>query len=682
VTLPGPAFGPWAVGLLLFAAASALTGGAVRTAALRFLPSGRTLGPVERLLIDLYLGGATVYALAILPFGLFTAATFPVVLALAAASLLLRAARLGRAKTRQAVERAVSEYLAYGPAIALAAAGALGLLELALAIGVPTGNTYDASQLATYTSLLIQHRSVPTTLTGVGLAVPVVYPQGTAVWMASAQLLFGLPAARTAVLVTPMFFALAPLGAYALGDRWLGGAKGGATLAVTFLVLATWTRLQVSGSYDFVAAFPLVLLLIALSQRWLGDSPVSWREAAAFGLLAGYAAALNPVGVGWWLLALPVAAGFTAGARWAGDARRWFARFGAALVASTVPILPSIVGILGGLGHLGFSRGEPSVGTIAPVGLTGPQVVGYIDPFLFRPNDIWLSPFLSLRLELAVLLVVGAMLLVLRPASAGDRSLLARLAVAGGASTAVWFLLEWLASSGMGPLDALAPLTSGGELAEMLFTVFVILAALPILILVERPAPIPRVHSTPSAPRWRADPLTTPTLAVLIALLLFVPAVAVTATQVPPSVQATYTSFGNVSAADFALLAWAPDHLPSGARVVVAPGSAAAFLPAYAPGLRVLYPMVVGFAYPNATYRDLVRELTNGTMAPNATADLRLLDAGYIAVTERNSVLGAPFALGPLLAEPADFPIVFHDGDAYVFAVDLPSPVVPASLLR
>jgi hypothetical protein len=670
VTVPGPPFGPWAVGLLLFAAASALVGGALRTAVLRYVPSWRKLGPVERLVLDVYLGGAVVYAVAVVPLGAFTSATFPVVVALGAAYLAYHAVRLGRPKAREAIQRAGSEYLALGPAIAMLAAASLGLLELALAIGVPTGNTYDASQLSTYTALLIQHRSIPTNLQGVGLAIPVVYPQGTAVWMASAQLLFGLPPARTALLVTPMFFGLAPLGAYALGERWLGGVRAGATLAVAFAVLATWTRVQVSGSYDFVAAFPLLLVILALSRAWLGPDLPTWPEVVAFGLLAGYAAALNPVGVSWWLLALPVAAGLTLGARWAGNARRWFARYAGVLAVSTVPILPSLAGILGGLGHLGFSQGEPGVGTIAPVGLSGSQILVYVDPFVFRSNDAWLSPFLSLRIEIALLLVIGALLLLLRPSFAGDRSFLARFALAGVFSAAVWFLVEWLASAGSRPFGDLAPLTSGGELSEMLFTVFVVVALLPVAVLLEWPTEAPSAPRERAAPPRGHSPLPTATLALLVALLLFVPPVAVTATEFPSSVGNLYGSFGNVSADDFALLAWAPSHLPAGARVVVAPGSAAEFLPAYAPGLRVLYPMVVGFDYPNATYRDLVRELTNATLAPNATADLRILDADFVAVTARNSVLGAPFSVAPLLADPTEFPMVFHSGDAYVFAVE------------
>jgi len=678
VAIPGPAFGAWALALLVFASASAVIGGAVRTAVLRWVPSWRSLGAVERLVFDLYLGGAAVYAVALLPLGLFTAATFPVLLALAGAYLLVHALRLGRRASGSAIVAAVTRFLRPGPAVALAAAGALGLLELALAVVVPTGNTYDASQLATYTSLLLSQHSVPTSLSGVGLSVPVAYPQGATVWMGTAQLLFALPPARTAVLVTPLFFALAPLAAYTVGDRWLGGERAGALLAVTFAVLATWTRVQVSGSYDFVAAFPLTLLLIAMSRGWCSPERLTWTDAAAFGLVAGYAAALSPVGVGWWLLALPIVAGATGAGRWFGRARDWFGRYSLAVGAAALPIAPSLVTVASGLGHVGFAGGEPVVGRLAPVGLTGSQIAGYVDPFLFGPNDQWLSPFPILRAEIAALLVLGLILLALRPSFAGDRSPLARLAIGGVVSAAVWFGAEWLAGQGASPFRAIAPITSGSELSEMLFTVYILLGMVPILVLLD-----PAWSSNPTHPapprRWRLDRSGRPpaaTAALALAGLLLVPGVAVTATEMPNNLATLYHSFGNVSADDFALLTWASSHLPDGARVLVAPGSAAEFLVAYDPSLRLLYPMVVGFEYPNATYRDLNDELTNGTLAPNGSSDLRTLAVQYIAVTGMNTVLGNPYSPAPFLAEPAVFRLLYESGDAYVFALNSP-PRVP-----
>jgi hypothetical protein len=681
VSVPGPGLGAWTLALLVFAAASAILGGAVRTFALRWVGSWRTLGPVERLVLDVYLGGAVVYAVAVVPFGLFTWATFPVLVVVALAYLLVRAYRLGRSESRSAVVALARRYLSLGPIVALAAAGVLGLLELAIAVGVPTGNTYDASQLATYTALLLTNHSVPSTLAGLGVSAPVVYPQGATVWMGTAQLLFGLPPARTAVLVTPLFFAMAPLGAYALGVRWLGGERAGAVLAVVFVVLATWTRMQVSGSYDFVAAFPLTLLLVALSRSWVDASPISWTDVAAFGLVAGYAAALNPVGIGWWLLALPVVAGAAAAGRWCGDSRAWFGRYGVALGAAAIPVAPSLVAVGRGLGHVGFAATAPGLGTLAPVGLTGPQILGYVDPFLFGPSNQWLSPFPILRDELAVLLVIGLLLLVL-PGFASAHTLLRRLVLGALASAGAWFLVEALASAGVRPFPSLAPLTNGAELSEMLFTVYVLVASVPVLALLER-----GVRADPAdrerRPRWSLDPRSRPTqatVALAVAFLLFVPGVAIAATEMPTTLGDLYHSFGNVSAADFALLAWVSANVPPGARVLVAPGSASEFLTAYAPQLRVLYPMVLGFAYPNATYRDVNRELTNGTLEPNGSADLHALAVEYVAVTGPNTVLGNPYSPAPLLGDPLEFPMVYHDGDAYLFAVA--ATTAPAGLVR
>ncbi|MCI4326388.1 MAG: hypothetical protein L3K16_01950 [Thermoplasmata archaeon] len=670
MTLPGPGLGAWALALLVFAAASAILGGALRTFVVRWVPAWRSLGPIERLVLDLYLGGGTVYAVALLPLGLFTAATFPTLVVLALAYLLFRVVRLGRSESGRAVVRAVRGYLGIGPGVALVAAAALGALELAIAVGIPTGNTYDASQLATYTALLLAHHSVPTNLAGLGLSGSVSYPQGATVWMGTAQLLFGLPAARTALLVTPLFFGLAPLGGYALGDRWLGGPRGGAVLAVALAVLATWTRLQVSGSYDFVAAFPLTLLVIALSRSWVEPTVVPWGDVVAFGLLAGYAAALNPVGVGWWLLALPFAAGAAAAGRWFGDARAWLARYAVALVAAAIPIAPSLAAVARGRDHIGFAGSAPGVGTLAPVGLTGSQIVGYVDPLLFGATDQGLSPFPVLRLELAGLLVVGALLLAVLANSTGDRGPVRRLAFGAIASAGVLFLVEWLASLGVRPFPALAPLTNGAELSEMLFTAFVVVAAVPVVALLEWKAADPTIPDSVRRPRWSLPAGSSPrgpTWAIAVALLLFVPGVAVTATEMPGTVGTLYRSFGNVSAGDFAMLAWAGTGLPAGARVLVAPGSAAEFLPAYAPQVRVVYPVVLGFDFPNLTYRDLNRELSNGTLEPNGHADLLALGVGYIVVTGRNSVLGTPYSTAPLFAEPSEFALVEHAGDAYVF---------------
>lgn len=144
-----------------------------------------------------------------------------------------------------------------------------------------------------------------------------------------------------------------------------------------------------------------------------------------------------------------------------------------------------------------------------------------------------------------------------------------------------------------------------------------------------------------------------------------------------------YGDFGNVTGADFALFAWAADHLPAGARVLVAPGSAAQFLPGYARGIVLVYPQAPGWSRANASYNLVVRQLTNGTVNASGFAALASLDLGYVVVTGNSTVLWPAFWAAPLAdarlanSTPA-FPVRFHDGDAWVFDATLCRPASAA----
>jgi len=143
--------------------------------------------------------------------------------------------------------------------------------------------------------------------------------------------------------------------------------------------------------------------------------------------------------------------------------------------------------------------------------------------------------------------------------------------------------------------------------------------------------------------------------------------VAFTPTQLPGPLTTLYSDFGNVTEADFALLAYMGSHLPAGARLLVAPGSAAEFVPAYDANVVLLYPMVPGWGEANASYALVVRELTNGTLNESGLSALEILRVGFVAVTGASTTLWPPFAPGPFLNNSYAFPELFHEGDAYLF---------------
>lgn len=629
-------------------------------------------GVVERALVSFFLGGAALYVVAWIPVPATGPLTLPILAVLAAAGLLAdfwrRTGRLPRRGDLAALRPS-------GPAaVALAAALALFVVELFSLASTPSGNTWDASVLALYSSELATHGHLVLALAPNGPGF-VSYPQGVVVWQAVLAVAPGAEPLRVALDVDALFIALAPLGGYVVGRRWLSSDRAGAAVAVGFLLLGSWTRILVSGSYDFVAAFPLGLALAGWARPVFHEPGATRSETLLWGSLAGYSAALNPVPAEW--LFLGVALTVILGRRSPNVARQaTLERWAVALGAGALWIVPNLVGLVldGGVPVTGF--GPPSIAVVNPLALG--TFVGAIDPFLFGPGYNLLSTFAALRVELAALLLV-ALLLPFVPTlnQRGNRSVrpFYRWSIAMALAAVLVILTSQLAAAGVPAIRSLGPLTSAGEASILLFTVYTIVAFVPLTMLVEVLGPRPRDRSvdgssTPSAPvRHRPGSTERARLfAVVGCALLLAPGAAVLATDFPPTVRTISTAVGNLTGADLDLLTWAGRHVPDGDRVLVAPGGALQFLPSYQPRAIVVFTMVGG-ASSNVSYSLVSFELENGILDLPGRAAIADLGVAYIAVTQANTVLWPPYLPGPLLADPAGFPVVYHAGDAFLFAV-------------
>jgi hypothetical protein len=671
VSFPGPSGPVLVLGLLGLALASTVLGEAVRLLAARWVVTWRTLEAVERGLLDFFLGGAVLYLLAALPVGGFSLASVVAVLIAGAVGVAWVAVRRWRSRTLS-----VRTLLAplVRPAVLLTGVAALALLlfEVAVALPVGTGNTYDSSLFTFYTARLLDAHHLAFSFSP-SAPVGILYPQGTTAWLGTGQLLLGLPGARTTLLLTPLFFALGPVGGFVLGRRLFGGDLGGLAFALVLAAVASWTRVLVGGSNDFVFAFPLVLLLAGQSLGWARSLP-TWADAVGFGLLLGYSAALNPVGAQWLAPAL-LLLGMIAGPRWAGSARRWLARWGAAMVTALVPLIPTWYVLARALSTPGYLPGEGST-TASPAGIDSARFIGYVDPYLFGADNSWLSPVPVLRAEIVVLFTVGlALLLMVGRVSLGARFDLVRAFLAGGMVATLGLLgVDWAGSMG-GPVGTLAKVISESEASIWLLTFYAVVATIPLVLVFEWLLRENRAVPPPVAPSrarpWRLEGRRKGVTALLPWLLAFgivVPGAALTPTQLAPVLTSLYTDFGNVTQPDFELLTFAGAHLPSGARVLVAPGSAGEFLPAYDPSAVLLYPMLPGWTQLNASYSLLLSELTNATLPANGLAALAVLGVQFIIVTQANSILWPAFSPTPLVSDHS-FPLLFQDGPAFLFAV-------------
>ena len=678
MTWPGPPGGIWALALLLFALTAAVLGELLRGTLARWVSLWQTADPIERFLLDFFLGGALVYLIAALPFGFFVA---PVAFGLpiaAALGLFLLAARAKRSEVRVAeLGRSLSRLGRPAYLLALASFFSLYGLELTVALPAATGNTFDSGLLTTYTALLLNQHHLPLSFAPYA-TVSVLYPQGTTAWLGWAQLVYGLPPARTSLLVTPLFFALAPLAAFVFGRRWFGTERAGAALAVVFAVLAPATRDLVGGSNDFVFAFPLVLLLAAEARVGFHATSGKIADTLGFGLLLGYSAALNPVGAEWllgcWLLTVV----------WGWGSGRTvllapLARWAAAALVAILGVVPSLYTLVLGRSSPGFVPGAAAPPSGSPTGITGAQFLGSIDPFLFRPQDAQLSTVPELRAELAVLLLVGlVVLLFVHRGSAVDRYLSAfrGFALRAGISLLGLLAVLWLASTGLPPAVAISEVTSAGEISIWLFVFYVLVAAVPLLLAFEWFVGwLRRGTEEPVAPRVPRSRSVRPgefdakraIVPLALAVVIVAPGVALTPVSLSPTLAGLYHDFGNVTQDDFALLEYAGAHLPAGARVLIAPGSAADFLPGYASRLVLLYPLVPGFNWTNSSYNLLVSELSHATLDARGRAAMSALDIGYVIVTGNSTILWPAFSPVPLLADPSGFPLLWQSGDAYLF---------------
>jgi len=681
VTVPGPGAVPWTFALLAWAGVAVILGEFVRNFAARLVPLWRRPEPVERGVLDFYLGGAVLYLVAAVPWDGFVAPLVFLLPPIAAVGLLLVAFRGSR---RSANRDVLTESLALlrRPAYLAVLVSALGLflVEVSVAVPVGTGNTFDSSLLTVYTSLLLQHHTVPLSFSPYA-STGILYPQGTTVWLGWAQLVFGLPPARTSLLVTPLFLGLAPLAGFVFGRRVIGTEPAGLAVALVLAWVGTGTRDVTGGSNDFVFAFPLVLLLLAEAVVWLRSPLLEWGDALGFGLLCGASAAMNPVGAEWLLLGLPVAA-LLARPRFGGRPRDWFGRWGVAVATALLGVVPSLYVLAVGHASPGFVPGATPSAPGSPAAISESTFLGSIDPFLFRPSDIGLSAVPALRLELAILLVLGlAVLFLVGRGSAFGRYLEPfRPALAGAAVAQVVLLgVTWAASTGFGPAVAVGSWTNASEVSAWLFTLYGLVAAVPLAVSLEwfagrarERAPDPPEERRPtgrSRPRGLRPAGLRAVLPLAIALVIVVPGVVLTPTELAPTLAGFYHDFGNVTAADFDLLDFAGSHLPTGARVLVAPGSAGQFLPGYCSDIVLLYPMVPGWTTVNASYELLVRNLPNATLGAAGVSALTTLRVGYVVVTGNSTVLWWAFSPVPFLADPVAYPVLFHEDDAYLFAV-------------
>jgi hypothetical protein len=639
----------------------------------------------ERIILSFFASGGLLYVCASIPLPIYG---LPLVVGLLVAGALACLALVSHdhAKDLGAALRVLLSW----PMLAVGL-GTLGLLALEISSGsllLPNG--VDGAVHSLFVNLILRNHSIPSTLDPFA-ADGVIYPLGAPVWMTLPVLLFGWPIVAAPIFLPPLFACLSVAAGFSLGERLSPDLRSrtpwvGLLFAAFFGLIASWPRLYVGGSYDFIFALPLFVVALGLLRAWASTGPTSWRSSLALGLFLGYATALSAaVGValmlllGGWILAFHRVPRQSVGSA--------MLRLLGAVGIAAIFVVRSIVGVVAWFDYPGHVLTPTGSAPYAPLVTHSVYNLGLtqIDPFgLFR----WkVSPISSLSVELEVLLVVGIALsifLLLRPQSALGRYLSTDLVRWVGLSTLI-LLAETSALLALGTLNGsvsgIQSVTNLWETSVLLFFFYQLIAVLPLVAMTNSlrgssgvsrasASPPPRLPAVGRRPiragvsGWRA-------VTVVVLLVALGTGGGATVVAVPGYLHSYLLTQANATSSDVAALEWAPAHLPSCSRVLVAPGSAAQFLPEYAV-VNVIYPT---FPYPtNLSYSTIVTDLTAGNYSNTTRAALTELGVTEIFATGQTTNAFLPFDVRPL-ENSSDFTVLFAQGDATIL-VFLPEVVI------
>jgi hypothetical protein len=640
---------------------------------------------VERLLLALFASGTLLLLVASVPLHLYTRTGVVLLLALGAGALAATWIRERGASLGPGVRWFRSGYglLVSGLFVGLLAAEVVGAGTAAFP------NVYDGSFQSLFAQLILSHSGVVWTLQPYS-NTGVTYPQGAAVWLTVPVMLLGWPVLAAPVALPLLFLTLSVPAAYCWGERMWGigtggGRRAGLLFAAFFALVASWPRLFIGGSYDFAIALPIFFVAVGWLRPFVAQGAVGWSRTIAFGVVTGALTALS-LAAGESLVLILVAC-LLAFTPWTFAAiRAWLVRLVANLAIVAAFVTRSWLGVATWWDypqHVLSPVGSPPYA--AQSGLptfSWSALLGDIDPF--TPFKLRLSPIPSLSLTIAILLAAGLAILVawwVLPRSRWRRWLPATAVEPLTVATAAALLwTAWLQAIGGTPLgvSVFDDLASLYEAPFVLFVFYSVIALLPLIMALEylvamdharavgkrRPATAaPTTGAGAARSRRRKNVSLLQVGAVAVLLVPIGVGGYVTTASVPGYLGGHLHGLANVTAGDANALEWSGGHLPSCARVLAAPGTAAMFLPLYA-DVTLDFPMLP--VPVNLSYVTAVGDLIHGSYTPATRADLLELGITVVFVTAQNSVSYLPIDPAPLESS-SDFSLLYASGDAQIF---------------
>jgi len=277
-------------GLLELVVALIILGEPVRLFAERVSTLFKNLNFVEICILDVYLGGLVIYAIALPPWHLFS---IPIITGLLFVFLMISIAyrwKLKKSYVAQHIERKKGEMVEQACIIGLFCF--VLCLQVFPLTSLLYGSVRDVSLHSLLAQVIIENRYLPNTMLPYSTE-GIIYPAAAHVIFAFTAILTGWVVPQAIFYVTQLFNALAVVAAYFLARRISLNRAFHISTAFVFTFVSAWPLFVTWGSNPFVAGFPLFLVCLGLLlAMFFNPERRGWKEFIVIGLLFGYLGAI------------------------------------------------------------------------------------------------------------------------------------------------------------------------------------------------------------------------------------------------------------------------------------------------------------------------------------------------------------------------------------------------------
>lgn len=645
--------------LLFLLALLVFIGEPLRAVALKRLNMFSDLDLVQICIIDVFVGGFILYALAILPLGFFS---LPIVTSLTLFCMII-SIFIHRKSLRNLLKMSKQEFFSKHQTRLLGYLLVFLMFLVFISINLSSvsslvfGSVRDESIHSLYVQVISENHNIPITLQPY-LPEAIIYPQASHVIFTYAYYITGLDVPKVILYVSVLFKSLSIFGAYFLGRKISKSMAYALGLSFVFAFISSWPLNVTWGANPFIVGFPLFLICLGLLFSLYRKHTLI--ELIVLGLLVGYNGALI---LSYFETFILVASMFLVYIliKNRNSVSHYSKRFGAVFLASLVPLSPFLYRFIAFYGYPNHNIGLPQDIT----SLASKQ-------YFFSQSLQWaldnLSPYFLLKALILIFIATFIILLLITKdyKNSKDNIILVNwFALAIFVSALTLSLVSFF-------LTADIDVISWGH-QGILLSIPLGIVMLNFFIKLKD-----AIHEGKLGGLTRIVPKGSKAalfLAIIVLSLFTAPFMYYRLTTDSENLRNTYNVYAVTAQSDYDLMNWMSANLSSNAVILVHPYEAGLFIPSIS-HQKIIFPYTASCM--SNSYQTLVHMIANNTL--NATTYTLMQDWNityvFLGANVANSNNEFPWWNPQLFLGNPNFKLTKNFTDSYLFKLEIADPNV------